>query len=318
MSRQVQNRPRSAGTAGNAASRGVATHRRAVQSARSSRTKRAGGAAEIRRQRRRALCVLGIGLIIEGAVAALTSPALAIKRIRVDGTTSLPAVEANAIVRAATLPRGCNWFRVPRGRIALDIARMAWVKAVTIRKRLPAEMRVSITPRQPVAVAQLGVELVEVDAEGVPIRTARQETTVSLPRVVLPPTARLQFGVPLADRAAREAVRVLGGAATDQAVRVAKIEVDQSDNLCLNMRDNTSIRLGQAEDLDAKMGIVRRIYRYRPDIANSLAAIDLTCPAKPACISRSASHPEPAQEANRKQLQLMLRSVPTQEVGSQR
>jgi cell division protein FtsQ len=284
--------------------------------------RRAVSPAQMRRMRRRALFALAFCLTLECVVATFTSPALTIKHIRVSGTDALPAAEADAILRAAALPRGCNWFRVPRARMMREIGQMAWVKSVTVEKRLPDDIRVRVIPRQPAAVAENGTQFAEVDIQGVPIRAARPERIASLAHLVLPPSARLQYGDPIVDRAVREALRVLDNTANGQAVRIAKIEVDQSDNLCLNMSDRTPIRLGQAEDLDAKMEIVKRIYRNRPDIANSLAAIDLTCPAKPACISRkpapSALRTEPAQEVRRKDAQPALHAEPAQEIGSQR
>jgi cell division protein FtsQ len=251
-------------------------------------------AADIRRIRRRVVAALYTLLLIECAAAALTSPAVAIREVRVSGAETLPIAEADAVSRAAQIGPGSNWFRLRSAPIAARLAAMPWVARVSVEKRFPDRCYVRVTARQPAAVVQFGGQLAEVDASAIPIRPARPEVTGRLRRVVLPPGVGLVYGALIQDDGARAALRILQDTADDMTVRIAKIEVDQSDNLCLNMHDNTAIRLGPAEDLDVKLSEVRRLCRNTPDLAKSFSAIDLTCPAKPACTPRAPLTPAAA------------------------
>jgi cell division septal protein FtsQ len=256
--------------------------------------RRGGSAAEVRRTRRRALFVLSALLVIECGAAALTSPAVTIREIRLTGITALPTAESANVLLATQVPPGSNWFRVPTSRIAARLTAMPWVAAATVEKRFPDRIYVNVAPREPAAILRSGMQAVETDAEAIPIRPARAEVAASLRQVVLPDGYAFTYGRPIQDDGVRAALYILRSTQADTTVPIAKIEVDQSDNLCLNMRDNTPIRLGQAEDLDAKLGQVRRICRSQPNLAKSFVAINLTCPSKPACTPRVAPSPAAA------------------------
>jgi cell division protein FtsQ len=260
-------------------------------SAHQAMVRRGASAAEVRRTRRRVLAALYVFLAIECVVAALTSPALAIREVRVNGIAALPGPESEAVLRVVRIAPGSNWLRTRSAPVASRLTAMPWVARAAVEKRFPDRIYVHVTAREPVAVLQAGGRLVEVDAGAVPIRSARPEMAHTLPRVVIPADTDVVFGALIQDDGVRAALRVLHETAGDITVHIAKIEVDQSDNLCLNMGDNTPIRLGQTEDLDAKLDQVRRICRSQPELAKSFTEIDLTCPARPACTPRPALTP---------------------------
>ncbi len=108
-----------------------------------------------------------------------------------------------------------------------------------------------------------------------------------LPLIVLNRPESVRPGVPFQDAALTAAIQILRSARQDSMVRIAKIEVDQSDNICLNMQDGLSIQFGQVEDYPSKYALVRRIYSREPDIARKLVAINVSCPSFPACTPRS-------------------------------
>ena len=240
-----------------------------------------------RRRRTRVLSLLAMLLGVECGAAMLTSPRLAIKAVRVTGAGSLPASEARAVLDAVAVAPGRSWFLAPRARIASHIRQMPWVRGCSIEGRFPDLLLVRVLAREPTAIAESGATRIEMDAASVPIRPARPDVAAVLPHVILPDGIHPQLGTRLNDPAVMAAVSVLEKHATDLPVHIAKIEVDQSDNICLNMRDTTSIELGQAEELDEKMTVVRRIYQRQPDIADSLTVINVTCPTRPACKLRA-------------------------------
>ena len=54
------------------------------------------------------------------------------------------------------------------------------------------------------------------------------------------------------------------------------------------MRDGVAFQLGQPDDVDAKIALVNRIYAREPNIGQTLASVNLTCPSAPACTPRVA------------------------------
>lgn len=300
--------------------------------------------AEIYRARRRVLAGLYVVLGLLLIAAALTSPTVAVKRLRLSGLTGLPASEADITLQAAALPPGTNWLRAPVRRIEERLRALPWVQSASVSRRFPNTVTAQITARQPCVLALTSAGLFEVDAEGVPIRRARPEIAGKLlaepsetpnaqrptpfsallpaefrpyfdsdaplpnllepPRpapaapVPLPADARLplvtlsrpmtvQPGIPLNDTALSAAIGILQSAQREKLVRIAKIEVDQSDNICLNMQDGVAVQLGQAEDFAKKLALVERIYTWEPDIARRLIAINLSSPAWPAYTPRN-------------------------------
>ncbi|HZP84857.1 MAG TPA: FtsQ-type POTRA domain-containing protein [Chthonomonadaceae bacterium] len=317
--------------------------------------------AEVYRARRRVLASLYVVLGLLLVAAALTSPIVAVKRVRLAGLAGLPASEADLTLQTAAVSPGTNWLRAPVRSIEERLRALPWVRAASVSRRFPNTVEAQITARQPCVLAQTSAGLFEVDAEGVPIRRARPEIagfqaeqppmqdaassapTVSplpsmgegagagptpfaallpaefrpyfdrdglLPNLLEPPLfapaasvpsltgARLplvtlarpmtvQPGVPLNDTALSAAIDILQSAQRERLVRIAKIEVDQSDNICLNMQDGVVVQLGQAEDFAKKLALVQRIYTWEPDIARRLVAINLSSPAWPAYTPRN-------------------------------
>ncbi|HZO91053.1 MAG TPA: FtsQ-type POTRA domain-containing protein [Chthonomonadaceae bacterium] len=309
-----------------------------------SRSMRPRPIAEVYRRRRRALAVLYLLLGALLLTVAFTSPALSVKRIRLEGAEGLPAAEAEATVRAAALPPGINWLRAPVRALAARLRALPWVRTAQVTRRFPNTLQATITVRQPCVLVQTDAGLFEVDAEGVPIRPARKEMAgeskpvpsaplpfslpasvgkllwvdagpeaerlldtpeppaaervgARLPLVALAGARAVQLGVALDDPALTAAIQIWQSARQDKMVRIAKIEVDQSGNICLNMLDGIPIQLGQAEDLPTKLALVRRIYAREPNIARRLVAVNLSCPSWPACTPRQplpSEHGAPA------------------------
>jgi hypothetical protein len=96
----------------------------------------------------------------------------------------------------------------------------------------------------------------------------------------------VQPGVALSGCAVAAAIRIYQKAPSSLRDRIAKIEVDRNDNICLNMHDGIPVTFGQEDDIHAKIVVVDRIYRNHPGIAVQVAAIDVSVPTEPACKPR--------------------------------
>ena len=255
----------------------------------------------VRRLRRNTLSVLYIALGVEIVAALLTSPRLSIRQVAVRGTNGLPDAEAQSVQSAAKIPDGTNFFRVPVSAVEARLRKLPCVAAASVSRRFPDGLNASVILREPAVIAETSAGRFETDSGGVPIRLARPEMDTHLPHVVLQRPRDVQPGAAFADSALDAAILTLRTLKNDPALPSAKIEVDRSDNLCLNMQDGLKVRFGSPEETEAKIKLVLSIYHREPTIAQRLLAVNLSCPSWPACTPRKptalpAGSTEPMQD----------------------
>lgn len=243
----------------------------------------------VRRVRRQVLGTLYIALVIESIVAALFSPALHVRRVRVEGLNGLAPAEQALVLSAVQIAPKTNWLRAPVGSITQRLRAMPWIRTASVWRRLPNSVVADITPRQPALLVQSGADQYEVDTDGVPIRRAHLGDAAALPAVVLDRPRAIRLGVPLQDEPVLAAMKTYAAFRKQPGIPIAKIEVDQSDNICLNMQDGVVVQFGNMDELAPKIALLQHIYAREPDIAQRLVAINLSCPTWPACTPRSAS-----------------------------
>ena len=249
--------------------------------------------AEIRRTRQRVLLTLYVVLGVELCVTLLLSPVFGVKRTRVQGIDSLPPQEAAAILNTVSLRPGTNWFRAPVGSLQQRLNALPWVKTAQVSRRFPDTVRTQITLREPAIIVETSQGAFEVDAQGVAIRSARPVTLAGLPHVVLEGSHPVQTGSVMAGDSLRTAIQIFQAVSNDPVVRIAKIQVDQNDNLCLNMQNGFRIQFGRNEAIETKIKMTRRALKNEPNIAIRLTEINLSCPEAPACTPRVAETTAP-------------------------
>ena len=250
--------------------------------------------AVTRRKRSRTLTALYVLLGFEIIAAVFTAPKLSVKRVQIAGTEGLPSAEAQAVTQAAFVPIGVNEFLVSTGKLETKLKNLPCVRQASVSRRFPDGLQANIVLRQPAAIAQTSAGDFEVDRGGVAIRAARPEMAASLPHISLLRPRPVTIGLSLNDTALDAALEALEKAHSDPFLHIAKIEVDLSDNLCLNMQDGIKARLGSPEDIPKKISLLSTAYRQEPTLASRLLAINLSCPEWPACTPRkTAATPAP-------------------------
>jgi cell division septal protein FtsQ len=257
-------------------------------------TNRKSHQAAVRERRARVLVLLAAALGVELVAAALTSPILGIGRISVRGATQLPAPEAAATAQVAALPAGTNLLRAPIRQMERRLEALPWVRSARVGWLTQHAVRVWLKEREPAVVASVSGRRVEMDGWGVPIRIARPSAEKALPRVDVDRSVDVRMGVPLQDDALLAAIRIYRDAPHQQMARIAEINVDAAENMCLNMSDGLRVRLGQPEDLDAKMQYIQRVYELDPNVCSHMLSINLSVPKQPACTLKPVIHAVPA------------------------
>ena len=252
--------------------------------------------AEKKKRRRRTLRLLYTVLAVELVAAIFTSPALTVEKARVVGLETLPEAERAQTLQAVDVPRATNLLRVPFQRLRQQANALPWVSNAHIPHSWGRTVTIDVTPRQPFFALKVGAQWYETDATRVPIRIARPTVINHLPHVVYHQEIVVQPGLAVQDPALEGAVHVLQmlpqntpAAMQENGVRIAKIVIDQSDNICLNMRDGMEFKFGQSDDLTAKVALVKHIYAKDPGIGQMLASINLSSPSAPACTPRAVA-----------------------------
>lgn len=242
--------------------------------------------ADVRRIRRQALFSLYAVLGGELIAATFTTPLLHIQHIQVAGAEPLPPSEVARVLDAASLPNKTNFLLAPVNRVQTQVRALPWIRSANVHRHFPATVTVEMTLRESVAQVQTTNGRWEVDTNGLPIRAVRSEMASRLPLIVWQQPKAVQPGVVFGDHALQSALALSQWAQKETAVRLTKIEVDQSDNICLNMKDGIPIKFGPDSELESKQTLVANLYRRDPNIAQRIQEIDVSCPSDVACTPR--------------------------------
>lgn len=246
--------------------------------------------------RRRILWFLGLAAAVAGSYAVFASPALDVRRVEVQGLAGFLPHEAAAILRDSALPSRTSYVRLPAAEVRRRLERQPWVAAATVKRGWPTTVRVAVRPRIAVVDLQKDGATWQVDATATPIRTIA--APAGRPILTSANVVDIKAGQPLSDPETQEAVRIVANGGIPDAPRIAKIVVDPSGELCLNMVDGVTVQLGHVDGLRDKLALVRRIYRSDRAIAATVATISVRYPQAPVCALRKpASDTSPSAAA---------------------
>ncbi|HYM62212.1 MAG TPA: FtsQ-type POTRA domain-containing protein [Thermoanaerobaculia bacterium] len=88
----------------------------------------------------------------------------AVKHIEVEGVQHTPRAAIDAMTRRYA---GLNLFNLDIARIQQDLGDVAWIRRIEVEKNLPDTLKIKISERSPVALAETGGQLRYVDDLGV-------------------------------------------------------------------------------------------------------------------------------------------------------
>jgi cell division protein FtsQ len=208
--------------------------------------------AERARQRRRTRWIrIGVGAGVSAVLLALAwvicfSDVLAVKAVQVAGVQRLDAAQ---VERVAAVPHGGSLALLDTGAIAARVRTLAPVADVSVERRFPNTVRISVTERTPVAVLVTSTGRHLVDDDGVAYATAG-------------PAAEKRFVVIETDQpemTPESVVRVHEMiAALPEMVRtkVKSVEADTDQDMIAVLSDNRRIVWGGPEDPEFKARVL--------------------------------------------------------------
>ncbi|MFQ3549663.1 MAG: FtsQ-type POTRA domain-containing protein [Armatimonadota bacterium] len=222
--------------------------------------------------------ILVVSSLLSGGVSyLLSSDEFDITKISFSGNRLLDSEIIDTECRYAV---GQNIYILSKEKLENKILKHSQVEEVKIKKKLPADIEIYIKEKTPVAIVSDGKNFYLADKNRYLFHQIKLDNNNKLPLIELAGIKNLKVGEYCNSNRLKWSYELLGYA-KNEMVNVSKISVDHSGNICLNMGKNLYVKMGQPDDLERKVSLLRATLVYRPSIAKKALYIDLSCPKAP-------------------------------------
>ena len=223
-----------------------------------------------RRRLRWVVVAMSIVVAIGLTYLALTSPVLDVDHVRVNGASH---VTADQVREVAAVGNGDALAFVNTDAAARRIESLPWVESATVQRNFPGTIGITVKEYTPTAFVRAGNALVLVAPNG-----------RALARVATPVAGAVEvLGIRRAPKpgeylAPVDAANVVSRLPRALAERVSAVDVG-AGAFGLQLKDSGTIRLGNAENLDAKAAAAIAVLEHLG--AAPFSYIDVTTPQRP-------------------------------------
>ena len=205
--------------------------------------------------------LVGVGVVVGvlslGYLAARSTSIFALQSVAVSGARGA----AEAEVRAALRPLdGESLVTVDTDTVERQLSALPSVRAAQVDRAFPHGLRVVVIPERPVAVLRSGRAAWVLAGSGRVIRNTDANTNRRLPRIWLAAGAVFEPGATLAIPTASKALRAIASLPARFPVQVRTARAT-GDSVVLALSIGMEVRLGSADDLDAKLAAAGAVLR---------------------------------------------------------
>lgn len=197
------------------------------------------------------LALQASGLVLLGLVgrqiylATITSARFDVATIAVRGNSHAKTADIVALAGGA---RARNIFTLDLESVRADVRRHPWILDASIRRLLPSTVEITVTEREPAAIARFEEKSYLVDGTG----RVLEEYGPAVLSYDFPVLTGLE-GLPREEglrrlRAGASAISVLTGSEPDFAKRISEIDLSTADRLTLRLADGGPILYVSVED----------------------------------------------------------------------
>ena len=219
-----------------------------------------------------------------------------LREIQVTGNEQVPTAEVvDKLRRFGVLVHASNVFGLRLGEIRAKIEESPLVEEVTVVRRLPGTLILTITERQPVALLVSARRRPLVDDDGWLLPPRSDSKALSLPQITaIPETVQLETGKQVTDKVLLGALKLLSLVATrpdGQYYDIASIQLDYSHPaLTVHLRPKGTFREGaevrvpvmNMEDALRRMQVIVRERALAHQTTGFIdATYELNVPVKP-------------------------------------
>ncbi|MGQ9782490.1 MAG: cell division protein FtsQ/DivIB [Armatimonadota bacterium] len=213
----------------------------------------------------------------------LQTPMLLVREVRVKG---LRFTTRDRVERLAKRALGKNIILFPTGEISRSIAKIPEVSRVSLDRVFPDTVEICIVERRPFAVLlhDSQVYLVQHNrfvfhqAKGIP---------QGFPVIEVADPGSVRVGQRCELDGLCVGIRVINSARKKE-LTISKVSIDRLGDICLNMCNGLRVRLGQSENLNEKMSVIRTALICKPGLTREALILDVTCPRFPVYRPRSS------------------------------
>ncbi len=231
-----------------------------------------------KRGRRWGIGATGLAALAAISLVFVNSPVFHAKEIRVRGEAHLSSAE---VVRLSGLTPETNVLRLDVGDVERRLESSPWIQEATVERSLPADVRIAIVERTPVAVTAQGSALRLVAGDGTILGTVDRDP--GLPLIVYGPLA--------ADGAGGLAAPAGALAPMDPRLRaqVETVTVGPRGALQLGLASGAVVLFGDPTEAGLKAQALRAVLRWAAGQTSPLATVDVRSPSAPtACLGAPA------------------------------
>jgi cell division protein FtsQ len=218
-------------------------------------------------------------LLVAAAFAGFriaTWPGFFPKSVTVSGTDHVTVAD---VLKRAAIPGDRNIWLIDKRAAEKRVDALAWVRTTHIHRVLPANVRIAVIERTPVACIESSSGRYLVDASGAVVETSCN----AAPNIVAIewPSLAPQRAGSVVDVA--QLSRFLTDVATLRAHRLepARASFDRFGGLDVTLGSRITVRFGDDRDLAAKAGLIDPILQAYGKRIWDVAVIDLRAPATP-------------------------------------
>lgn len=226
----------------------------------------------------KALILLFFGSMFIATIIAfvLQTPLLLVREVRVKGLRFTARDRVEGLARRAL---GKNIIILPAGKISRSIAEIPEVSRVSLNRVFPDTVEICIVERRPFAVLLCKSQIYLVQRDRFVFHQAKN-VPQGFPVIEVADLGAVRVGQRCELDVLCTAIRVIDSARKKE-LPVSKISIDRLGDICLNMCNGLRVRLGQPENLDAKMTVIRTALICKPELAREALILDVTCPRFP-------------------------------------
>ncbi len=219
--------------------------------------------------------IFGIGLALELIAAAFTSPWTGLRSITINGSDN----RDEGWLRDAFRPmRGQPVLAINGARIQHLLNKEPRIRTAEVRRGIDGRLTVRLAYRRQYARASGPGWTADIDELGIPFQ--RSEGGESARRIEFAGPVQWPFGSEPEE--VKPAMAVFRELDRRRMGSRAKITVDSTGEMCLNIPTLSPVRLGGGDRVGAKIKTLQTILQRDPTLLDKAEYLDLKCPEAPA------------------------------------
>jgi cell division protein FtsQ len=212
--------------------------------------------------------------VVAGAFMASRTSLLHARAVEVTGDDRLSRLD---VVTTAGISRATNVLWLQEGEAERRLLGDAWIEHADVSIDLPWTIRVEVRERVPVAIADDGLHLVLIAADGTALGPASGADR-RLPVIELP-AARADDGP---RPTAQGAARAVGALSPDVIDAITRVTILGDATIEIRLREGIVVRYGVADDVARKSAALDEVLAWADAEGERLLRVSLAAPGMPA------------------------------------